>query len=111
MSLTKPDQPVSESVNQPTPGTILGTAGIKNEYDKSTVLKEIRISQERQIIQLTIIPLSLGYTRLWEYKMACQVISAKIFIFIISQIYTPASKNVWINMESLSSPAIVEYWQ
>lgn len=79
--------------------------GNKNEYDKS-VLKEIRISQERQIIQLTIIPLSLGYTRLWEYKMACQIFSAKIFIFIISQIYTPASKNVWINIEGLSSLAI-----
>ena len=37
-------------------------------------------------------PLSPGHAMLWEYKIACQIFSAKIFVLIIRQILTPASE-------------------
>lgn len=83
--LVSPD----ESVSQSTLGAVWGAAGHKNEHDGATVL---RSESPRRGRQWTIMPLSPGYAMLWEYKIACQIFSAKIFILIIRQILTPASE-------------------
>ena len=83
--LVSPD----ESVSQSTLGAVWGAAEHKNEHDGAIVLRSESPRRDRQ---LTIMPLSPGYAMLWEYKIACQIFSAKIFILIIRQLLTPASE-------------------